>query len=82
MAKVTYINYNEMKPFYTVDEVAELLKMNKQALREKCEEYEVAPRRNEIGEWGFVTYDVRKLHNLLYHEGRSAERAKEDDPWS
>ena len=82
MAKVTYINYNEMKPFYTVDEVAELLKVNKQALREKCEEYEVVPRRNEIGEWGFVTYDVRKLHNLLYHAGRSAERAKEDDPWN
>ena len=78
MYKVSYINYNEMKPFYTVDEVVELLKMDKQALRE----YEVAPRRNEIGEWGFVTYDVRKLHNQLYHEGRSAERAKEDDPWN
>ena len=22
-----------------------------------------------------MTYDVRKLHNQLYHEGRSAERA-------
>lgn len=82
MAKVPYIDYKEMKPFYTVDEVAELFKMSKQALREKCEEYEVAPRRNEIGEWGFVTYDVRKLHNQLYHEGHGSERAKEDDPWS
>ena len=72
MAKVPYIDYKEMKPFYTVDEVAELFKMSKQALREKCEEYEVAPRRNEIGEWGFVTYDVRKLHNQLYHEGHGS----------
>lgn len=27
MGKVSYINYKEMKPFYTVDEVAELLKI-------------------------------------------------------
>lgn len=30
--------------------------------------YQVEPRRNKIGDWGFVTYDVRCLHNKLYHE--------------
>ena len=51
--------------------------MEKQALKEKCARYDVTPRRNEIGEYGFVKYDVRKLHNALYHEGRAAK----DDPW-
>ena len=46
----------------------------------KCKEYGIEPRRNEIGDYGFVKYDVRKLHNLLYYEGK--EHAKEDDPWA
>ena len=43
----------------------------------------VKPRRNEIGDYGLVKYDVRKLHNSLYYEGRDNEKkTKEDDPWA
>jgi len=72
-----FIDYFSLKEFYTIDETCELLDMEKQALKEKCARYDVTPRRNEIGEYGFVKYDVRKLHNALYHEGRAAK----DDPW-
>ena len=41
------------------------------------------PRRNEIGVYGFVKYDICRLHNLLYHEGRNqTANAWEDDPWA
>ena len=53
--------------------------MSKNQLREKSEFYHISPRQNEIGEWGFVTYDVRKLHNQLYYEGGSR---KDQDPWA
>ena len=56
----------------------------KTTLRKKCEQYGIQPRRNEIGDYGFVKYDVRKLHNLLYYENRerTSHTAKEDDPWA
>lgn len=58
----------------------------KSELKEKCEQYGMKPRRNEIGNYGFVRYDVRKLHNQLYHEcrgnGKDAWQEQEDDPWA
>ncbi len=55
--------------------------MEKSELKRKCEKYDIQPRRNEIGEHGFVKYDVRKLHNAIYHEA-AGQRAWEDDPWA
>ena len=75
---VPYIDYKEMKEFYTIQEVCELFGMPKEMLRKQCELYQVTPRRNEIGEYGFVTYDVRKLHNAIY----KANKEGEDDPWA
>lgn len=49
------------------------------AAKERILFYSIFPRQNEIGEWGFVTYDVRKLHNLLYHEEGPR---KDQDPWA
>lgn len=74
---VPYINYFDMKEFYTISEVCELFEMPKETLRKECEQYSIAPRRNEIGEYGFVKYDVRKLHNAIYKASR-----EEDDPWA
>ncbi|HIY29198.1 MAG TPA: hypothetical protein H9679_09260 [Firmicutes bacterium] len=79
MANVPYIDYRKMKGFYTIEEVCDLFQMSKNQLREKSEFYHISPRQNEIGEWGFVTYDVRKLHNQLYYEGGSR---KDQDPWA
>ena len=80
MANVPYINYKELDEFYTIPQIAKLFDLSKQDLKQKCKQYGIEPRRNEIGDFGFVKYDVRKLHNLLYHEGK--EHGKEDDPWA
>ena len=79
---VSYIDYKKLKEFYIVDELVDLLKLDKTTLRVKCEQYGIKPRRNEIGDWGLVKYDVRKLHNSLYHEDRpNGKKAEDDDPW-
>lgn len=80
-AKVEYIDYKKLKEFYTIPEVCELLSMAKADLKKKCAQYDIEPRRNEIGEFGLVKYDVRKLHNAIYHEGEE-KIAWKDDPWA
>ena len=84
MPGIPYINYKELDEFYTINALCSLLELDKAALRKKCEQYGIQPRRNEIGDYGFVKYDVRKLHNLLYYENRerTGYTAKEDDPWA
>ena len=85
MEKIPYINYAELDEFYTVQQLAKLFGITKQELRKKCEQYDIEPRRNEIGDYGFVRFDVRKLHNALYHESRGNKKAdhpREDDPWA
>lgn len=79
MSKIPYIKYAEMKPFYTIHELCDLFRMGKDDLRDACKRYQVEPRQNEIGDWGFVTYDVRRLHNKLYHEGEATKGV--DNPW-
>ena len=84
MLDVPYINYKELDEFYTINETCELLQLDKTTLRKKGEQYGIQPRRNEIGDYGFVKYDVRKLHNNLYYENRerTGHTVKEDDPWA
>ena len=75
-----YIDYNGLKEFYTIPEICELFEMSKATLKEKSEQYEIPPSRNEIGEGGFSKYDVRRLHNKLYYEDHAHQ--KEWDPWA
>jgi len=86
MKQIPYINYQELDEFYTIPQLSRLLGISKQELREKCEQYNIQPRRNEIGDYGFVRFDVRKLHNALYHESRGGKKQsnthREDDPWA
>ena len=79
MAKnnVQYIDYTKMKESYSVEEVRILLGLTKQELQEVGELLGIKPRKNEIGERILVKYEVRKIHNYLYH---AAE--KDDDPWA
>ena len=84
MSKVPYVEYSDLDEFITIPVMCSLLQMDKAELKQKCEQYKIKPRRNEIGQYGFVKYDVRKLHNLLYHEDRSGgdhTHPWEDDPW-
>ncbi len=75
-----FIDYNGLKEFYTISETCELFEMSKEVLREKSNQYEIPPSRNEIGEGGFSKYDVRRLHNKLYHEDHAHK--KEWNPWA
>ena len=86
MEQIPYINYKELDEFYTVGQLADLFGIAKQELKQACEKHDIHPRRNEIGDYGFVRFDVRKLHNALYHESRGSKKEgghqKEDDPWA
>ncbi len=85
MPFVPYINYQDLNEFYTISELCRLFQMQKSDLKSKCKQYGIEPRRNEIGEPGFVKYDVRKLHNLLYYEDRERSNntpIREDDLWT
>ena len=80
---VPYIDYKQLEEFYTIKGTCELFEMSKSELKAACETHNVQPRRNEIGAYGFVKYDICRLHNLLYHEGRNqTANAWEDDPWA
>lgn len=75
-----YLEYMALKEFYTIREACDLLNMSKKKLKEKCTQYDIIPRRNEIGAWGLVKYDIRKLHNYLYYEDRKNKRDM-DEAW-
>ena len=85
MEQIPYISYKDLDEFYKIQQLADLFGITKQELKKKCEQYGIKPRQNEIGDYGFVRYDVRKLHNKLYHECRNNEKAdcwEADDPWA
>ena len=77
MAKIPYVNYKEREEFYTIPQLCQLFDMGKSSLRKKCKQYNIRPRRNEIGEYSLVKYDACKLHNVIYHEDKV-----EDEPWA
>ena len=81
MAQVPYIQYKDLNGFDTISALCNLFNMDKPLLKKNCEQYGIDPRQNEIGEYGFVKYDVRKLHNAIYHEDRSRSE-RNDDPWA
>ena len=54
--KVPYINYKDLEEFYSIQEACKLLKLSKDILKRKCNQYGIEPRRNEIGEYGFVSF--------------------------
>ncbi len=62
---IPYICYNDLEEFYTLKSVCNLLKMDKETLKQSCKRYDINPQRNEIGDWGLSRYDLRRLHNFL-----------------
>lgn len=80
---VPYINYNELDEFYPLKSVCNLLKMDKETLKQSCKRYGISPQKNEVGDWGLTRFDVRKLHNFLYYEDKKdIGGRKGDDPWA
>ena len=85
MSNIPYVDYSKLDEFYTIRQLTDLLGVSKQELKKKCEQFGIKPRQNEIGDYGFVRYDVRKLHNKLYHECRNNSKSdawEADDPWA
>ena len=70
MFNINYINYNDLDDFYTISQICTLFNMDRNVLKERCNQFNVMPRRNDIGEIGLVRYDVRRLHNAIYYDGR------------
>ena len=76
-----YINYKDMKDFYTIDEVCRLFEMDKATLRRYAEKYDIRPQEDQYGNWGFRKTLVRKLHNYIYKEQRNHPQKSDDSPW-
>ena len=82
-----YIDYNNMKEFYTIEEVCRLLELDKQELRKYSRKYEIDPQEDQYGNWGFRKILVRKLHNHIYKEQKATGQSmgyhdrKRSDPW-
>lgn len=69
---IPYICYNDLEEFYTLKSVCNLLKMDKETLKQSCRRYDITPQRNEIGDWGLSRCDLRRLHNFYIRRERPA----------
>ena len=82
-----YIDYNNMKEFYTIEEVCRLFELNKQELRKYSNRYEIEPQEDQYGNWEFRKVFVRKLYNYIYKEQKSSGQPsgyrdrKKNNPW-
>lgn len=79
---IPYICYNDLEEFYTLKSVCNLLKMDKETLKQSCKRYDINPQRNEIGDWGLSCYDLCRLHNYLYKAEKGLTARRDDDPWA
>ena len=70
---VPYINYKQLEEFYTIKGTCELFEMSKSELKAACEKYNVQPRQNEIGAYGFV-----KIRYLPLAQSVIPRRAQSD----
>lgn len=82
-----YIDYSNMKEFYTIDEVCRLFELDKAELKQHSKKYGVAPQEDQYGNWGFRKVLVRKLHNYIYKEQKrcgfhSPCQHRGSDPWA
>ena len=66
-----YIDYRNMKEFYTIAEVCHLFEMDKKELRYYSEKYGISPQEDLYGNHGFRKVLVRKLHNYIYKEQKN-----------
>ncbi|MBQ9852210.1 MAG: hypothetical protein IJO37_04775 [Ruminiclostridium sp.] len=82
MASIPYIDYNSLDDFYTINRLCSLFQMDRDTLKERCKQFDITPRRNDIGEIGLVRYDIRRLHNFIYYEGREKPLSSIDEAFA
>ncbi len=76
-----YIDYKNMKYFYTIAEVCRLFEMEMMELQRYSEKYKIYPQEDQYGNWGFRKQIVRKLHNYICKEQRNQSDNKQNDSW-
>lgn len=77
---VSYFDYRSAKGFYPISEACRVLGVNKLQLGQKSERYNIPPRCDETGTYGFSGHDLCMLHNFLYHEDRPSKDER-DEAW-
>ena len=84
-----YIDYSNMKEFYTINELCRLFELDKKTLKQFAEKFDIQPQEDQYGNWGFRKILVRRLHNCIYKEQRENNQdasyynnRKADDPWA
>ena len=74
---------NSWKSFIPYKGACELLEISKSELEAPVRDTQcTATPKDEIGVYGFVKYDICRLHNLLYHEGRNRTANAWKNPWA
>lgn len=74
-----YLDYNNMKDFYTVQELADLLGLHKEQLHTVSKQYRIEPQKCD-GCWCFDRWQSCQIHNKLYKQGQATQT--NDDPWA
>ena len=75
MRKVPYIDYNQLDGFYTVQQVAGILRLSIQELCKKGQQYSIRLYKDDRGRYLLDSSAVKKLHYKLYHESRGRRSA-------
>jgi len=76
-----YKGLHELKAFYTIPEVCELLNLDMDKLRYQCLLHCVLPVRLKDGTLGLDDYTFQRLNNGLYEE-QCRKGIHDDDPWA
>ena len=82
-SKIIFIKYDELdKEFYTIKEVQDMLNLDKSFLESACEEFNVHPKQNRYGEWGFSIAALTYLHYKMFYEYNDHRTRKANNgPW-
>lgn len=64
-----YIDYKNMKDFYTIAEVCRLFEMEMIELQRYSEKYKIHPQEDQYGNWGFRKQkSIRQSGDSLYSQ--------------
>ena len=75
MRKIPYIDYNNLAGFYTLQQVAGMLRVSIQDLAQKGKQYNIRLYRDDSGRYLLDAPAIKMLHYRLYHESRGRRGA-------
>lgn len=78
-----YVDYKNMKEFYTIQEACDLLELSKLQLKGECRTEGLEPIQDESGRYGFSTWMMRRIHNILYKREKGGSDSNSPvDAWA